>query len=77
MSLENKLMYRPDQKAWCELYEKATGFEPQMEGFESGESTFAESVQHNIVWFESWADEALLAITKEDQLTALGVIDLR
>jgi len=52
------------QKKWCKTYQAATGFEPLMDDFEAGNETFLEAVQKSTVWFEDWANDALLKITR-------------
>lgn len=56
--------YSAEQIAWCKEYEKETGFEPLMCDFEAGNETFYEAARKSVGWFEDWAIDALLRITR-------------
>ncbi|EPD40889.1 MULTISPECIES: hypothetical protein [Delftia] len=47
-----KRFYTPEQKAWCDEYERWTGFVPLMSHFEAGQSTFAACAQGSVRWYE-------------------------
>lgn len=52
--------YDERQRAWCLRYENETTFEPLMDGYETGETSFAEAAKLSLFWFESWASDAYL-----------------
>lgn len=56
--------YTAKQREWCERYESETGFEPLMSDFEGGHETFVAAAKKSTGWFESWASDAYLRITK-------------
>ena len=57
----------PEQRAWLEQYERETTFEPMhQDELDAGEMTFAQVTRANIDWFEAWADDAHLAIQKNN-----------
>lgn len=52
--------YTPQQREWCEKYERETTFEPLMCDFEAGNETFLAAAKNSRAWFESWAGDAYL-----------------
>ncbi len=59
--------YTAKQRAWCEMYERETGFDPHAMGdFEAGIKTFVEAAKDSIRWFEDWASDVGLRITRPD-----------
>lgn len=57
--------FSTEQIAWCRKYKKETGFEPLMCDFVAGNETFYEAARKSIGWFEDWATDALLRITRK------------
>jgi hypothetical protein len=57
--------YNPKQRAWCEQFERETGFEPMLDDYESGEKSFPEIAKFNIDWFELHSNDVLLRISGE------------
>lgn len=51
-----------EQRAWCKLYKNETGFEPLMDDFLAGNSTFIVSAKMSVRWFEDWSSDAHLNI---------------
>jgi len=64
MKKYQKCFYTAEQKKWCEDYERHTTFEPVMEEYEAGNTTFVEAAIWNVSWFESWASDAHLRAGK-------------
>ena len=57
--------YTEKQREWCERYERETGFDPHAMGdYEAGNLTFVQAAKHSVAWFEDWASDAYLQITK-------------
>lgn len=52
------------QRAWCKKYRESTMFDPLIDDFLAGEETFEEAAQKSIAWFEDWANDATLAISR-------------
>jgi hypothetical protein len=54
------------QRAWLINYETMTTFEPiHQEEIDNGTMTFNEVAKKNIDWFESWMNDAFLAISRQ------------
>jgi len=48
------------QRAWLKKYEKETTFEPlYQEALDSGEMTFNQVADKNILWFEEWTGDVI------------------
>ena len=60
----SKRLYTPEQRAWCEEYERETSFEPVMGDFEAGLQTFAEAKDWNLRWLVAWAKETAQRLTR-------------
>lgn len=59
--------YTKQQRDWCRMYENKTGFDPHaMLDFESGKKTFVQAAKDSIKWFEDWASDTYLIITKPE-----------
>jgi len=52
-----KKHYTPEQRAWCEQYERHTTFEPLMCDYEAGNQTFVDAAQFSVRWFDLWAGD--------------------
>lgn len=53
------------QRAWLKQYEDKSGFEPlHQDELDSGEMSFAQVMQANVDWFESWSMDTMRAIQK-------------
>lgn len=52
------------QRAWCKEYESQTGFEPLMDDFRAGNVSFKDAAHKSNRWFESWASDAYLNISR-------------
>lgn len=60
-----KKKYTDDQRAWCELYEAETGFEPHaMADYEAGEIDFVTAARFSLQWFEDWSGDAYNRISR-------------
>lgn len=58
--------YTNEQKEWCRLYERETGFDPHaMADYEAGHLSFVQAAKDSINWFESWSCDVFLRITKK------------
>lgn len=57
--------YTDEQKEWCRLYERETGFDPHaMADYEQGNLTFVQAAKDSIAWFENWMHDTYLRVTK-------------
>lgn len=54
--------YTSEQRAWCEAYEKLTGFDPLMCDFEAGNESFITAAKNSKKWFEDWSSDMLRSI---------------
>src|SRR5262245_24949980 len=52
--------YTSEQRAWCETYQRETGFAPMMDQFERGDQTFDEAAWRSIRWYEAHTSDAHL-----------------
>lgn len=53
-----------EQREWCKLYKKETGFEPLMDDFLYGNESFVASAKLSVRWFEDWWSDAHLHISR-------------
>lgn len=60
-----KCKYTDEQKEWCLLYERETGFDPHaMADYEAGHLTFVQAAKDSVDWFENWSNDVFHRITK-------------
>lgn len=52
------------QKTWCKRYADETAFDPLMDDFLEGNETFLFAAKKSVRWFEDWASDSLLNISK-------------
>ena len=52
------------QREWCKNYQRETDFEPLMDDFLDGNATFVHAARKSCRWFEQWASDAHLNITR-------------
>lgn len=55
-------IYTPEQRAWCEEYQRQTTFEALMDDFEAGNETFIVAAKKSTAWFLRWAVETHAAV---------------
>ncbi len=60
----SKKKYTAEQIAWCQKYERETSFEPLMDDFDGGKSSFLEAANLSVRWFEDWSTDAHIRISK-------------
>ena len=53
-----------EQRSWCRMYKKETGFEALMDDFLEGNETFLVAARNSNRWFEDWASDAHLNISR-------------
>ena len=61
---EKKRALTKKQRAWAKLYELETGFEALLDDFLDGTETFLEAARKSNCWFEDWANDAHLNISR-------------
>jgi len=59
----DRTKYTQEQWDWCLKYEGRTGFDPMMENFEAGASSFYDAARSAVNWYESHSSDAFLAIS--------------
>ena len=59
-----KVRMTKKQRAWAKLYKRETGFEALLDDFLDGTTTFLEAAQKINRWFEDWANDAHLNISR-------------
>lgn len=59
-----KIRMTKEQRAWCKNYERETTFEPLMDDFLYGNESFVDAAKQSNSWFEQWASDAHLNITR-------------
>ena len=52
------------QAAWCKNYQEQTDFEPLMDDYLFGNETFVHAAHKSCRWFEDWASDTHLNISR-------------